>query len=159
MNGIPNDIPNDIPNEFSWYNNVLCYLSIVEIATMSNTCIELYMKSHDNLKTGYREYNKSDLYISKLVTNLNFTGNLIQELNIPCKISTNMMFEYIMLCYENWVILIEHKNKLNVPSNRIFNSFLMEHHLDIDKIIPEFVFQYTHVHRPTKTYAYYKSLV
>jgi len=97
--------------------------------------------------------------MSAIILKINYTGNLIQELNLVCKISTNMMFEYIMLCYENWNLLLEHKSKLKIPNNTIFKQFLNEHNLDIDKIIPNIIFHYTHIHRPTKTYAFYKSLV
>ena len=148
-----------ITNSYSWYNHVSTYLNDIDLARMSNTCVDLYMKSHGMLCTRYKQFQKSDFYMSAIILKINYTGNLIQELNLVCKISTNMMFEYIMLCYENWNLLLEHKSKLKIPNNTIFKQFLNEHNLDIDKIIPNIIFHYTHIHRPTKTYAFYKSLV
>ena len=144
---------------YVWYNDVLKYLDTTDLASASITCVELYMKSYKLLRERYSDYMKSEAYISSVVTRINNTGRLIQEMNLGCQLATNMMFDYVMTCYENWSLFIEHKAKLRVPKNRLFVSFLSEHSLDIDKIIPEVRFHYTHVHRPTKSYAFYKSFV
>lgn len=144
---------------YTWYNPLCFYLDTRDIIATSITCIELYMRSQRTLSSRYMLFKRSDVYISSVLTKLDYTGQLIQELHFNCKISNNLMFEYVILCYENWNILIQHKTKLKIPTNPIFKTFMIEHNIDIDKIIPEIIFNYTHVHRPTKTYAYYMSLV
>ena len=134
-------------------------MDTTDIASTSMVCVTMYMKSHDHLASRYLAYKKSDLYTNAMLSQMNHSGRIIQEMKMTCTISTNMMFEYMMMCYENWNVLLEHKDKLVVPTNPVFVKFCKEHHLDIDQIIPDVVIHYTHVHRPTKSYAYYKSLV
>lgn len=144
---------------YVWFNHVLKYLDTSDLASASIACTEMYMKSYETLQERHSEYMKSEAYVDSVVTKINNTGRLIQEMNLSCQLATNMMFDYVMTCYENWSLLIEHKGKLRVPKNKLFANFLSEHSLDIDKIIPEVKFHYTHVHRPTKSYAFYKSFV
>jgi hypothetical protein len=115
------------------------------------------MKSHATMSERFLEYKRSDAYARQVIRQTNQMGRLIQEMKMGCTLSTNAMFEYVMTCYENWSLLLEHKDKLFVPTSPAFLQFCKEHHLDIDQIIPDVVIHYTHVHRPTKSYAFYKS--
>lgn len=141
-----------------WYDSVIRYLDhAADVAVMSLTCVEAYMKSHTTLSERFLEYKRSDAYARQVIRQTNQMGRLIQEMKMGCTLSTNAMFEYVMTCYENWSLLLEHKDKLFVPTSPAFLQFCKEHHLDIDQIIPDVVIHYTHVHRPTKSYAFYKS--
>ena len=142
-----------------WYDFVIPYLDTANLASMSVACVQTYMRSHDALASRYLAYKRSDAYAISTIKHMNQTGRLIQEMRVGSAISTQLMFEYVMTCYENWSMLLEHKDQLMFPTNHAFVTFCKEHHLDIDQIIPDVVIHYTHVHRPTKSYAYYKSLV
>jgi hypothetical protein len=96
---------------YTWYNPLCFYLDTRDIIATSITCIELYMRSQRTLSSRYMLFKRSDVYISSVLTKLDYTGQLIQELHFNCKISNNLMFEYVILCYENWNILIQHKTK------------------------------------------------
>lgn len=146
-------------HDYDWYSLVCSYLDTTDIVSMSVSCIEMYMRSHGTLSSRHVLYKQTDAFILSVLKQMNYTSSLIQEIHFNCKITNVLMFEYVMLCYENWNILLEHKSKLKIPNNPLFLTFMTEHNIDIDKIIPDRKINYTHVHRPTKTYAYYMSLV
>ncbi len=141
-----------------WFSIVMKYLDNKNLAKMSMTCTTCYMFSYKEMSERYEKYRRSDEYISNVIRHMNHLGNIIQDFKTASTISTNMMFEYTMMCYENWQFLLEHKNKLIIPHNPLFLHFCNEHHINIHNIIPNGTVHYTHIHRPTKSYAFYKSL-
>lgn len=142
--------------EWPWI--VMNYLDNKGVAIMSLVCRKWYMESYHEMLKRYQEFRKSDEYLSEMIRQMNHLGKIIQEFKTSSTILTNMMFEYTMLCYENWHILLEHKHRLIIPHNDIFVCFCNEHHIKMNDIIPNGTVHYTHIHRPTKSYAFYKSL-
>lgn len=121
----------------------------------------MYINLFHRVKRMYDLYTKSDKFKTNAVNYLNKTSNIIDQFKWNNKLLTNMMFDYVITCYENWSWLTmndSYKERLNLPKSKHFAFFLKEHGIAMHDILPPVEFHYTHQHRPTKTYTYYKTI-
>jgi hypothetical protein len=113
------------------------------------------------IDTRYDLYVKSDPYKSRVVLELNKLSFMIDQFKFNNKILTNLMFEYLMGIYEHWawIVFEEHYNRqVQSPRSKHFLSFLNEKCLTMNDILPTVHFNYTHQHRPTKQFSYFKTM-
>lgn len=136
-------------------------LSKTDIANLQLVNTESYMSLFEVMQERYKEYTHSDTYKHKVIREMNQISVLIDAFRQPNKIVTNMMYEYVMSCYENWQWISmddTYKNALEIPKGLIFKQFLNDHNIRIDDILPNFRVTYTHHHRPTKSFSYFKHM-
>lgn len=136
-------------------------LSKTDIANLQLVNTESYMCLFEVMQDKYKEYTHSDAFKQKVIRDMNQSSVLIDAFRQNNKIVTNMMYEYVMSCYENWhwISMDEtYKNALEIPKGLIFNQFLEDHSIRIDDILPNFRVTYTHHHRPTKSFSYFKHI-
>ena len=139
---------------------VLPYLDHKDIAVLSITCSEHYMNFYHCLQNAYDEYIKSDTYKKRVIRQLNYETALIQDMRWSTKVSNNKIYEFLLVCYECWTWLSKEpwRSKLKIPTNSVFCNFLKERGIDMNEVLPTFLIQYTHVHRPSKQYSRYEYL-
>lgn len=109
----------------------------------------------------YDTYIKSDKYKSHVVLELNKLSFMIDQFKFNSKILTNLMFDYLMGIYEHWswIVFDERYNReIKPPGSKHFSSFLYEKRLTMNDILPTVQFNYTHQHRPTKQFSYFKTM-
>lgn len=136
-------------------------LSKTDIANLQLVNTESYMSLFEVMQERYKEYTHSDTYKHKVIREMNQISVLIDAFRQPNKIVSNMMYEYVMSCYENWQWISmddTYKNALEIPKGLIFKQFLNDHNIRIDDILPNFRVTYTHHHRPTKSFSYFKHM-
>jgi hypothetical protein len=132
----------------------------LEIIQLQMTNKAFYMFLYKNVKSLYKAYIKSDKYRQSVIHTLNYTSRIIDEFRHNNKILSNMIFDYIILCYENWhwLTMNEHyRARLNIPQALHFKAFLNDRQISISDILPNVHVTYTHFHRPTKSFSYYKT--
>lgn len=130
---------------------------LVQLQTVSkSTYLALFPVLHEL----YQQYLKSDKYRLRVLNEMNHLSYMIDQFKWQNKILNNKMYEYVILCYENWswITLDNHTQQLQVPSSNHFVKFLQEHGIQIHEILPNIEFHYTHHHRPTKSFTYYKTI-
>ena len=142
---------------------------IVNNQSMSDTDIgrlqlvdkDMYMALFDHMQQRYRKHTQSDDFRNKVILSMNQTAMMIDAFQYNNKLLSNMMYEYVMSCYENWHWVIMHdkyKSSLVVPKSTLFKQFLLERNINLKDVLPEVRVTYTHHHRPTKSYSYFKCL-
>lgn len=121
----------------------------------------MYINLFHKVRHLYEMYLDSDKFKYNVINYLNKSSNIIDQFKWNNKLLTNMMFEYIITCYENWAWLTmeeSYKQRLKLPKSKHFTGFLKEHGIGMHDVLPPIEFHYTHHHRPTKTYTYYKTI-
>ena len=121
---------------------------------------ERYMSLYPKVREMYDAYLNSDKYRRDTIRDMNKMSNMINQFKWRNKILNNMMYDYIIICYENWswITLNNFKTKLKWPSSIHFERFLQEHGIKHNDLLPSVEFHYTHHHRPTKQFTYYKTI-
>ena len=131
---------------------------IVHIQMLNKT---LYVNLFHKVQHMYNVYIKSDKYKSSVLTYLNKTSHIIDQFKWNNKLLTNLMYQYLISCYENWSWLTmndKYKQQLIFPKSKHFSYFLKDHGIAMHDVLPPIEFHYTHQHRPTKSYTYYKTI-
>ena len=121
----------------------------------------MYVNLFHKVQYFYDNYIHSNKFKLNVITYLNKTSNIIDQFKWNNKLLTNMMFDYLITCYENWSWLTmndSYKQRLKLPKSKHFTGFLKEHGIAMHDVLPPIEFHYTHQHRPTKTYTYYKTI-
>ena len=142
-------------------NNGLKHIHITDLVNIQMTNKDIYIALYPVVNEKYKEYVGSDLFKSRMVKTLNYYSYMIDAFDYNSRILTNMMFEYVMTCYDNWHWLSmndSYRSSINLPTTTHFERFLAERNLTIDDILPKARLNYTHHHRPTKTFSYYKTI-
>jgi hypothetical protein len=143
---------------------VVPYMDTSDLVNLSFINSRMYVNLHSYVNTLYTKFIKSNLFKNKVISLLNYKANIINDLKFNNsyvnELSNKYMYEYVILCYENWVWLSidEYKNKLNIPNSSIFTHFMDERKINMKSILPSVKFVYTHIHRPTKQFTYYTHL-
>jgi hypothetical protein len=131
---------------------------VVNLSLASKTlCIDLSTL----VDTRYDEYVKSDKYKSHVILELNKMSFMIDQFKYNNQILTKLMFDYLMNIYEHWSWLVfdeMYHSRLKPPDSKHFVAFLKEKHLTMSDILPTVRFNYTHQHRPTKQFSYFKTM-
>jgi hypothetical protein len=138
--------------------NCLLDEDIIRVQMVNKT---MYVNLFHRVRHIYERYINSDKFKNNVVVYLNKTSNIIDQFKWNNKLLTNMMFDFIIACYENWSWLSmddSYKQRLELPKSKHFTSFLKEHGIAMHDVLPPIEFHYTHQHRPTKTYTYYKTI-
>lgn len=136
-------------------------MSDADIGRLQLVNKDMYMAFFENMQQRYRKHTQSDDFRNNVILSMNQTAMLIDAFQYNNKLLSNMMYEYVMSCYENWHWVIMHdkyKSSLVVPKNILFKQFLHERNINLKDILPEVRVTYTHHHRPTKSYSYFKCL-
>lgn len=124
------------------------------------TNVSLYITCFPKVREMYDAYIKSDKYRKNVICELNTLAYMINQFQWKNKILDNKMYDYLIMCYENWswITLDNYKNDMCLPTSTHFTRFLQEHGIKIHDMLPAIEFNYTHHHRPTKSYTYYKTI-
>lgn len=136
-------------------------MGTIDLVNLQMTNKDLYVALYPIVQAKYQTYINSDLFKSRMVKTLNYASYMIDAFDYNNRILTNMMFEYVMTCYDNWHWLSmndSYRSSLNIPTTPHFERFLRERHLTIDSILPKPQINYTHHHRPTKSFSYFKTI-
>lgn len=96
-----------------------------------------------------------------IINEMNTLARLIDEFEYNNNILHNKMYDYIIHCYKHWSwISIEeqYKCKLNIPTSKYFEDFLVKKFLKIYDILPNYHTNYTHFHHQSQSASGYKSI-
>lgn len=147
-------------------NNKSIVLRIATFIENTSDIIHLWRVNKTNFQVllpmvekKYKEYVEEQQW--NIVTHMNFKAKLIDEFSTHTPLVRNTMFEYIIMCYEHWYILSYNnnlRNKLLIPNNKLFNDFLREKSIEINKIFHEPFTHCTSYHRPSKSISYFRTL-
>jgi hypothetical protein len=120
----------------------------------------MYITCFPRVQKLYESYLKSDKYRRSVIRELNAVGYMINQFQWNSKILENKMYDYLIMCYENWawITLDNYKHELCLPTSAHFTRFMREHGIHIQDLLPAVEFHYTHHHRPTKSFTYYKTI-
>lgn len=143
-------------NALSLVGNYLDNRDMVHLSLVNKSlCMDLAPR----VDARYDAYIRSDGYKNRVVLELNKMSFMIDQFKYNNQILTKLMFDYLMGIYEHWSwIVLEHRDALQPPKSKHFVSFLREKHLTIHDILPPVRFNYTHQHRPTKQFSYFKTI-
>lgn len=135
-------------------------LNVHDIANLQLVDTRMYMSLFETMQTRYREYTHSDDFKHQTLRMMNHTATMIDAFKQNNTLLTNMMYEYVIACYEHWhwIIMENFRGSLVIPKCSLFKQFLHERNIRIKDVLPEVRVTYTHHHRPTKSYSYYKCL-
>ena len=119
------------------------------------TYISLYL----DIEYHYNVYINSDKYRYFIINTLNSSAKMINEI-MTCKISEIILFDYLIMCYQNWnwLCIEKYKQKLKIPHSHVFFCFLKSRFLTIEHILPSYNIKYIHSYIPEKEFKYYNSL-
>lgn len=136
------------------------YMETFDILNLSFTNSGMYVHLYPYVDTLYIKFVKSDYFKKKVIDLLNYKANIINQFKYNTEISNKYMYEYLILCYENWIWLSidEYKKRLSIPKSSLYIHFLSEKKLDMKSVLPDIKFVYTHIHRPTKQFTFYTHL-
>lgn len=135
-------------------------LDLRDLMNLQLTNKSMYVACFPKVHELYESYIKSDKYRRSVIRELNSVGYMINQFQWKNKILENKIYEYLIMCYENWswITLDNYKNDLQLPTSAHFTRFLKEHGIKIHELLPAIEFHYTHHHRPTKSYTYFKTI-
>lgn len=139
------------------HTNTLDEIDLIHLHMINKEIYILLFPLVDNI---YKKYLQSDKYKENVIRSLNYMANLIDEFEQSNKLLTNIIFDYIITCYENWQWLTmneKYQHSFKIPVKHHFYQFLHERQLSMNDILPEVHVLYTHYHRPTKSFTYYKT--
>jgi len=122
---------------------------------------QMYLSVYEYVNNRYKVYIQSDIFKQKTITSFNHSSYMIDAFEHDNKMLNNMMFEYVITCYDNWHWLSmcdNYRARLKIPSSQFFKTFLEERLLSISDILPKVQIHYTHHHRASKTFSYYKTV-
>jgi hypothetical protein len=142
-------------------NIVGIYLENRDILHLCITNKVMFTQFSPMIDTRYNTYIKSDKYKSRVVLELNKLSFMIDQFKFNNKILTNLMFDYLMGIYEHWAWIVFDESyylKVKPPGSKHFSFFLNEKRLTMNDILPTVRFNYTHHHRPTKQFSYFKTI-
>jgi len=137
------------------------YLENPDILHLCITNKSMFTKLSPMVDTRYNLYIKSNKFKSRVVLELNKLSFMIDQFKFNNKILTKLMFDYLMSIYEHWAWIVfdeSYNQQLKPPGSKHFSSFLHEKRLRLTDILPTIRFNYTHQHRPTKQFAYFKTM-
>lgn len=137
------------------------FLSDEDIIRVQMVNKTMYINLFPRVNMMYELFLNSDKYKIHIVNHLNKASHIIDQFKWNNKLLSNMMFDYIITCYENWSWLTmndSYKQQLKFPKSKHFMNFLKEHFISMHDILPPIEFHYTHQHRPTKSYTYFKTI-
>ena len=131
-----------------------------DIGTLQLVATSMYIALFERMQTRYRRFTQSDEFRNKVILSMNHNSMMIDAFRYNNKLLSNMMYEYVMSCYEHWhwIIMQDNKSSLIIPKSDIFKQFLHEHNIRLKDVLPDVRVTYTHHHRPTKSYSYFKCL-
>lgn len=135
-------------------------LGTMEIVRLQMTNKAMYIFLYERVNVLYKNYISSHAYKEHVIRRLNDTSRMIDAFVYNNRLLNKMLFEFTIACYENWHWLTmneAYRMRLNFPQSPHFKSFLDERGLTIKDIIPKIQVMYTHFHRPSKSFAYYKT--
>ena len=138
------------------------YINHMDVIHLQMTNKSTYMFLYERVNVLYKNYIQSDAYKERVVKTLNHSSLMIDAfVYTNNKLLTNMLFDFIIMCYENWHWLTmndHYRNKLKLPQAPHFKAFLKERGITIHDILPNVQVTYTHFHRPSKSFSYYKNI-
>lgn len=131
-----------------------------DVANLQLVDTKMYMQLFEPMKSRYHVYTHSEEFRKGVVHNMNHMAMMIDAFGQHNTLLSHMMYEYVISCYEHWhwIIMENYRSSLVIPKNSLFKQFLHERNIRIKDILPEVRVTYTHHHRPTKSYAYYKCI-
>ena len=130
-----------------------------DIGNLQLVDTSMYVTLFERMQTRYRRFTQSDDFRNRVIMSMNHNSTMIDAFRYNNKLLSNMMYEYVMSCYEHWhwiVMQDKYKTSLLIPKSELFKRFLHEHNIRLKEVLPEVRVTYTHHHRPTKSYAYFK---
>lgn len=135
-------------------------LSDTDVANLQLVDTQMYMSLFESMKERYQVYTQSDEFKQRVIQGMNYIATMIDAFGQNNTLLTHMMYEYVMSCYEHWhwIIMDNRRSSLVIPNNVLFKQFLHERSIRIQDVLPDVHLTYTHHHRPTKSYAYYKCI-
>jgi hypothetical protein len=131
-----------------------------DLVHLQMTNRSLYVTLYPHVERLYSLFVKSDKYRGNVIRELNELAYMINQFKWVNKILNNKMYEYLILCYENWswITLDNYKQLLIVPNSKHFSRFMQDRGIRMNELLPNVEFHYTHHHRPTKSFTYYKTI-
>ena len=147
-------------------NDKLCILKISSYLDNTHDMINFWITNKTIfqillplIENKYKEFLEDQYRI--IVNDMNFKAKLIEEFSICTPLVRNTMFEYVIMCYEHWYLFSYNNNlkkELFIPKSVVFNDFLCEKSIDINKIFHDPFTHCTLYHRPSKSISYFRTL-
>ena len=130
---------------------------ILELQSMNK---QLYLQLFPVVNNLYHKFiEDNDI---KKIKSMNNLALIIDQFKYNNNMLKSKMYQYIILCYENWSIISLNeylKSNLLIPTTIFFKDFLAERNINMRDILPECKMSYTHYHHQSKTSSGFKQIL